>query len=638
MRIVQLISLLVLAACGTSGAEKQVIKRRAAHIPSAAGPVDRTKAEVPAKEKQGNTPDPTPSPSGEQSFSFDVRIADGDALVGDLLESFSIDQINYKKSLKIDLITDNKLDRFGAELIAPNSRTSISTDCNQENPQFVKCTVDFEVKDLNASKHEMILRLTATYQQQAKTVDFNIVLSPRNPCSSPAGPRKEGVVTYTNKFNAAQAINNDGSMLIASIEQEAANQTGKLVVEKFNCDGTRASDFSQASQVAIPLVFGRPIANGNVVIDEEPRINIKSDGKIVIDVLSWDLNANRQRLYRGVTVIQLMPSGQIDRSFGVDGTKIISSLNPPEQPQLLISFTAKITSSIDSQDRFLLSISDLRSDGGASAIMNTLVVRLTKLGAFDQAFGLGGFYSQESRSNQDSADRIIGITIDDVGRILTLTNQFASAQDNSRQRVFRTRLKRLTSSGAIDQSFGINGKVDLAECASEQVNGVRSHGRRLLVSRGAIYVACMSIKDLGQNNNLQSTESRLQVIKLSGDGVVDNAFGNNGRAILMTRNTTINAMESAKRETISAIAIDSQGRLWGTSLPEAGFTDRDVRVFRLSASGKLDESFGNGGVKTFIQVCSTRRAEMNIFGGTGIVIGMSDSSFYANPSCTITVR
>ncbi|WP_158628711.1 hypothetical protein [Dyella choica] len=131
-------------------------------------------------------------------------------------------------------------------------------------------------------------------------------------------------------------------------------------------------------------------------------------------------------------------------------------------------------------------------------------------------------------------------------------------------------LARYTTSGALDTSFNGTGKVTTTPSSSCSNSG---QARALaLQADGKIVVAGTSCPNFNSIRNFT-------IYRYNPDGSLDATFGSSGKA---TVNFSAGASEAC------AVAVQG-GLIW-----VAGYAGSDIALARLTSSGTLDYSFGNG--------------------------------------------
>ena len=243
------------------------------------------------------------------------------------------------------------------------------------------------------------------------------------------------------------------------------------------------------------------------------------------------------------------------------------------------------------------------------------VVRYTSSGALDSTFGTGGIVTVDFSGGHDLG---YGLDLDSSGRIVVAGVVDASSA-NSEFGVIR-----LSSSGALDETFSSDGKVAFG------VGPGDDFGQSVIAAdNGDVYVAGYSnnasdwdfgVARLATNGNLDTTFSSdgtaivswglsndyaygmvlasdgdvilagtsggdFAVARLTSSGVLDTAFSGDGRA-------TVDV--GAGDDTARAAALATDG-----DIILAGFSGGDVAVVRLTSGGSLDATFAGSGATTF---------------------------------------
>lgn len=190
------------------------------------------------------------------------------------------------------------------------------------------------------------------------------------------------------------------------------------------------------------------------------------------------------------------------------------------------------------------------------------VWRFTPDGALDASFGAGGVYV--FASPDVSASGGFDLVLDNFGGILV--SGWVAGPDRRTDLV----LVRLNDAGQIDTDFGAGGsaRIDLGE--DEIGTGVALDGL------GGVYVA-------GTSRAADNASGRVLLARFMTNGLVDSAFGDAGVA-LTTGDATDRGLD---------VGVQSSG------LPVVLGTRRQgAALFRFTAAGELDTTFGSGGAVT----------------------------------------
>lgn len=254
-------------------------------------------------------------------------------------------------------------------------------------------------------------------------------------------------------------------------------------------------------------------------------------------------------------IARLTSAGEIDTSFGADGW--ITWKLPRGEVSVY-----QIDSLIAVADGFLLTA------GGDTGILSSgyLIVKIDRDGKQVSSFGDNGqiLIQQKLASGTDSR-----VQAWPDGSFVVL---FSQASDRP---YYETTLRRFHADGTLDASFGDAGsvKTSLSPWARNRQMVLRPDGRIVVLG----------------NNVTGLTHKQFVVEQYLADGTLDPSFGtgNSGRVELP---------DVAASQFVHGLLIDSQGRLvvLGTS---RAVDQLDTVLYRLDASGALDPSFDDDGIK-----------------------------------------
>jgi uncharacterized delta-60 repeat protein len=275
-----------------------------------------------------------------------------------------------------------------------------------------------------------------------------------------------------------------------------------------------------------------------------------------------------------VTVYRFTPTGQIDSSFGTNGsTSSTFGLQPPTYTALQLNEVFRYEApevqatgiTVDSQNRPVLTgTADSKLGGcrdmnyGSVPFHEAFVARLTEGGQPDPTFNGTGV--QVESGQIETYDPIVGPS-DHLAYL-------RSAGFNCE----RDLLDRTYSVGRFDSE----GHLEPSLPASKQQNGpapaitIDRFGRLLLLLEGE------SSSEMGE------PPQPYRVVRLHADGSLDTGFGRNGTHVLTHSQGTF----------FSGIATDSHGRVLvtGSQLHGGRF-----ELIRLRSGGNLDRRFGRNG-------------------------------------------
>ena len=251
-----------------------------------------------------------------------------------------------------------------------------------------------------------------------------------------------------------------------------------------------------------------------------------------------------------LALVRLTASGALDTGFGSDGRVLT---------HLAGSDTESINGLFLDGTRILASV---QSD----SLDDFVVAAFTLSGALDSSFGTSGVTTVDFHGRIDRSRAIAG----HQGRVLVA----GAAQGPVRSGTDDLALARLTSSGALDTSFGDNGRA--------------RHG---LVGPVSVWIADAVVRDDGGvlavgEVGMTFRAKEFLLAAFNADGSPDMGFGNEGSQTVDFDNGEDEAF---------AVALLADGRflVGGAVRPDGG--TKDFGVARFLADGSLDTSFGNSG-------------------------------------------
>jgi uncharacterized delta-60 repeat protein len=266
----------------------------------------------------------------------------------------------------------------------------------------------------------------------------------------------------------------------------------------------------------------------------------QADGKIVV------ATQNRSAT-NYVDLVRFTPAGAVDPTFGSVGTghavvpgisskSAVSLATTPEGSLFVMGFTTVLE--------------DVGSDAVHLQVKRAVAARLDANGALDRAWGTDGFVSVPANANESVASRL-GAMND--GRLVIVVHDGSAAK-----------VVRFDAAGKLDTTFGTAGVAT--------ISGFQFAGGLAFDSAGRIL---LGIGDTGPG-----VGPRGVVLRLRGDGTLDETFGGDGIARLSS--TLVN---------VAALAVTTDGHVvagGGSTLGARG------SVVRLESSGVVDPTFNEG--------------------------------------------
>ncbi|HEY7056794.1 MAG TPA: Calx-beta domain-containing protein [Vicinamibacterales bacterium] len=358
-------------------------------------------------------------------------------------------------------------------------------------------------------------------------------------------PVADGAFTFDTRLpSGAQYDVRVGSQPIGPIQVcSVTNGTG--TVDRADVTNIEVTCITPPPQGSLDATFG----DGGKVTDGLPggatAMALQADGKIV--------------LLGGLKLARYNPDGRIDAGFGTAGTATIlfngglldaadDVAIQPDGRIVVVGITR-----VGTQDDFALA-------------------RFNQDGTPDASFGINGTVSTDFAG---STDRAWAVVVDADGRIV-VAGHAATPSPTGGDNDFA--VARYTNAGTLDPTFGTGGKVmtniagrtDLAFAA-------RLQSDEKIVVTGRVADGGGDTPDVG-------------LVRYNVDGTLDTAFGTNG--IVRVDLTTTGNWDEA-----SDLALQADGRIVVSVQILVG-SSFVFGVARFNGDGRLDPSFGTGGLTT----------------------------------------
>ncbi len=346
-----------------------------------------------------------------------------------------------------------------------------------------------------------------------------------------------------NKIYSIQ-LQSDGKIVAAG----ATNMNGNddVVLMRYNTDGTPDESFG-ADGKALLVIDGSDEAAYSVKIQADGKIIVAGDRR-----LNGDADFFLARFKR---------NGTVDSGFGTDGI-VISNIGTADDTIKSIALQT-----INGEQRIVAAGS---IHTGAFAFF--AVSRYKSNGSPDESFAGGAGVSIVSWGNEDKAEAVVIQRIGNQDKIVVGGKRRIDLGNGSFDDDFA--LVRFNSDGALDQSFGANGKVSTSFASDD---GIRS----------------LVIQDVGFGPRIVAAghgNGNFALVRFHEDGSVDSGFGYYGKV-----QTSI----SAGDDRINDIAVLPDGRIlaggFAKNMENGG---EDFALVRYLRDGQIDPLFGNCGTIT----------------------------------------
>jgi uncharacterized delta-60 repeat protein len=400
-----------------------------------------------------------------------------------------------------------------------------------------------------------------------------------------------GVTTnFEGRVNAfANSIARDysGNILVAGATTSAGDS---LSLARYRSDGQLDTNFGDGGTVQItfnPYLFGPRFGDGFVAVQRDNKILLVGTS-IEPGTTNYDF-----------ALARLLPDGSLDTTFGNNGrvTTFSEAQNTDFAPSggVLIQPDGKIV------------VAGYLEDYGVFPYIDKgEVVRYNLDGSLDTTFGTGGRSSFTIPSN---SGRITGLALEPGGKILL--GGYAQDPSTGSNNYL---LERLDSNGSVDTTFGTEGQV-LTSFSTFFYYGapfaVRPDGR--ILAGGTTF-------------DPVTFQRSITVAQFTANGAVDTQFGTGGQASVQFGSSSAVLTNFTLQRDGKLVVVGTEVRVDPiTSMATAKFA-----LARLTATGRLDTTFGTGGtVTTRFNGLDVATAVLVLTDGTIWVAGRTqDSSLY----------
>jgi uncharacterized delta-60 repeat protein len=389
-----------------------------------------------------------------------------------------------------------------------------------------------------------------------QVADFTTLVPTPTPTPTPSptptpGPHPDGNLDLT--FGAGGRVTTDFFSSIDSVAGISVQPDGKIVVAgtvfnsstydfaiaRYLSDGSLDSSFGSGGKVVTDLFGSNDFGNALV---------IQPDGKIIVAGSTY-----RSGTVEDFALARYQSNGTLDSSFGSGGKVATDFFNDcDEVVALMLQPDGKI-------------IAAGGAYGGTSFSLSTsndiAVARYNADGSLDSSFGFAGKVNTDFSRGYDVGS---GVAVQADGKIVVSGTQYVTSTSAD------FLLVRYGTNGALDQSFGSNGRVmtDFSGGSDVALDVVVQPDGRIIVAGSAFITA---------------TKSDFALARYNLNGSLDTSFGANGR---VTTDFT------GDHERGYAVALQSDGKIVVAGQSFSGGTSADFALARYLSSGGLDYNFG----------------------------------------------
>jgi uncharacterized delta-60 repeat protein len=312
-----------------------------------------------------------------------------------------------------------------------------------------------------------------------------------------------------------------------------------------------------------------------------PVAGTTPDGRIVLATQNYDLRGGQ------FIVNRLTPDGAIDPTFGTDGTATID-LAPLGY---MANYISAVVGLADGSVLLLFGATSLDAATAQVHGSDFAVIRLTPGGQIDTTFDTGGLavisISTEPPvlSGGDPAfayypngDNPTAMTVAPDGKLVIVGSAYRGVA-----------VVRLNADGSLDTSFDGDGEQTIVFGPPSPFPPSGWYARSVRVAADGSVVVAANVGILGANG-VYTGHQDMGVVRLTADGQLDASFGTNGIKLIDLN------QGGPGYEAVGAVAFAPDGGiLLGGTAARAGTANEDFVVVKLTATGELDTSFGDGG-------------------------------------------
>ncbi len=371
----------------------------------------------------------------------------------------------------------------------------------------------------------------------------------------------KGGVVVDNNYSDAEGhsiyVDNKGRIYVTGCGV-TRNEYYDMVIWRYNGDGSIDKTFGNKGIVV------HDNAAGGKGPDEGNSIYVDNKGRIYVTGYSRNRNGDND-----MVIWRYNEEGKLDKTFGEGGIVVHDNAAGGKGDDEGNSIY------VDNKGRIYVTGYSRNRNGD-----NDMVIwRYNEEGKLDKTFGQGGIVVYNGGCGNS-------IYVDNKGRIYV-----TGYSDNGRDRDMV--IWRYNSDGSIDKTFGNKGIVVHDNAAGGKGN---DEGNSIYVdNKGRIYVTGYSYN--GRDRDMV-------IWRYNGDGSIDKTFGNKGIVVHDNAaggkgNDEGNSIYVSKGwDEGNSIYVDKEGRIYVTGYSDNG-SNFDMVIWRYNEEGKLDKSFGKGGIVVY---------------------------------------
>ena len=388
---------------------------------------------------------------------------------------------------------------------------------------------------------------------------------------------------------AAVAIQGDGKIVAAGIDDLLDSSSGRFALTRYNSDGTLDQTFGTGGKVH----FVSGLLAGD--FDSANAAALQSDGKIII---AGYIAGHPESDF---ALVRLKADGSLDSTFGSGGIVATNFAFPGS--------SSAAEGVVIQSDQKIVAVG--YSNSNSSKLFEFVVARFNPDGSFDTTFGAPNGWMFAGNHNFDSASAVV---VQTDGKLVV--GGGANSGQATNPLSYTVGLIRLNGDGSLDSNFGSGGYVigpssnnslilDQAHALSLQSDG------KIVVGADNAIIRYFSngLPDSGFGNlGTVTIPSSVYAVSLQGDGKIlaagilsgdfwlkrFNAGGTSDQSFGSQGAVTTDFSGYASADAAHAMALQTDGEIVLAGISDASGST-DFALARYLTNGSLDTGFGKSG-------------------------------------------
>ena len=332
-------------------------------------------------------------------------------------------------------------------------------------------------------------------------------------------------------------LSSDGKLFLAGTAQHPIEH-GNFALVCYDTRGQLIQSFGQLGKTSVDIGFASDDAYASALLQ---------DGSLILSGRSYWGSGNNSLN----ALSKLMPNGQIDSTFGINGRAFIGfpSLNCYPLGLAVESGTNKIVQA---------------GQAGVGLTRDFMIARFLSNGIPDSTFNGTGKALYPLSPNDDNA----------IAVHITSNNKIYAVGSASIDNYYAMAVVRTKSNGQLDSTFGNGGKVFIAP------NNLWSVANNsVLLPNGNLLIG-------GETSFPNSSNNSILLAMVKPDGSLDMSFGQSG---------IVRFSIGAGRDVVRGLLQNSNGSIIVVGRTFNG--SDDIFIMRLLENGKIDSTFGLNGIR-----------------------------------------